>query len=120
MLLEKYKGFIKELTDATRHGKLEWSKGTSSSSFYADRGSKIKILLDTYNAQVGQAVNSCINLAIFDGQVNIPVEEMVICDQAANQADDYALISELYQLVKQQYSDKAISPILAEFTQSLR
>jgi hypothetical protein len=119
MLLDRYKGFIKELTSATRQDKMHWSRGTSPSSFLAVADKRIRILIDTYNAQVDNNVNSCINLAIFDGQTNLPVEEMVICDQAS-QIEDYNLISELYQLVKKQYSDKAIDPILTEITQSLR
>ena len=120
MLLDRYKGFIKELIDATREDKMHWSRGTSPSSFLAVADKRIRILIDTYNAQVDNSVNSCINLAIFDGLANIPVEEMVICDQAAGQIEDYHLISELYQLAKMQYSDKAVSPILTEITRSLR
>jgi hypothetical protein len=46
-----------------------------------------RILLDTYNAQVDNNINSCINLALFDGETNRLLDEIVICDQAG-QMDD--------------------------------
>jgi hypothetical protein len=119
MLLQEYRKFINDLIEATRGNKLHWTRGTSPSSFSATPNTKRRILLDAYNAQVENNTNSCINMALFDEPSNKLLDELVICDQA-DQMEDYNLIKDFYQLVKKQYADKEINPILTEITASIR
>lgn len=117
MLPEEYKPFIADLIDATRHNKLKWSRETGPSAFIAMPTERSKVLIDTYYSQVEQTITSCINLTLFETPSEKLLDEIVISDQDAL---DYDLLKQLYQVARKQFADSGINAVLTEISASLK
>jgi len=121
MLTQQYISLINTLTQSTRDGILNWSRGESYKSYFSNPTPEQKVVIDKYYTIAEGQTLTCVNLTILGSNDEL-IDETVLCGAIAD-PENYNLLDSLYREVEIQFGNEAgknIPPVLTHITESLQ